>query len=252
MKPSIIVAFPCYNEATNIAGLLDRYVALLNSSASLNTPFDFQIYLIDDGSTDDTRKIASTYLHRLPLTIDGFPQNRGLTAAVHRAFEIFSLLAKSADSPTAFVFMDGDNSHDPEIIPALLSKLMQGFDVVVASRFRKGSKVFGVPWFRSCLTYGMAALYILCRHIPQVRDYSCGFRMYSPEIVNRLSNKFGNTLVTEQSFACMVELLRKCHFVGAKCAEIPFELHYERKGGGSKMNLLKTIYGSLRVLLRRF
>lgn len=252
MKPTIVVAFPCYNEATNIAGLLDRFIALVNSAAAAQVPVDYQIYLIDDGSSDDTRKIASTYLNRLPLIIDGFNQNRGLTAAVTRTFEIFSQLARNNNSPTAFVFMDGDNSHDPEVIPALLSKLTKGFDVVVASRFRKGSKVFGVPLFRSFLTYGMAGLYMFCRHIPGVRDYSCGYRMYSPKIVHQLAQRFGNTLVTEKSFACMVELLVKCHLQGARCSEVPFELHYERKGGGSKMNLIKTIYGSLRVLFRKF
>lgn len=252
MKATIVVAFPCYNEAPNIAGLLDRYIALLGSAESSNTPFDCKIFLIDDGSADETRKIAATYLDRLPLTIDGFSENRGLTAAILRAFEIFSQHTKNNDSPTAFVFMDGDNSHDPQVIPALLSKLNMGFDVVIASRFQRGSKVFGVPWFRSCLTYGMAVLYVLGRHIPGVRDYSCGFRMYSPETINRLFLRFGSTLVTEKSFACMVELLVKCHLVGARCAEVPFELHYERKGGRSKMNLLKTIFGSLHVLFRQF
>lgn len=84
--------------------------------------------------------------------------------------------------------------------------------------------------------------------MPGVWDYSCGYRLYSPSIVQKVVHQFGDDIVTQTNFSCMVELLVNCYQVGAIMAEVPFLLRYDLKKGDSKMQFMKTILGTLNVL----
>ena len=131
----------------------------------------------------------------------------------------------------------------------MLPRILEGYDVVVASRYRPGSRIEGVVWWRQILSFGLGMLFKILRNIPGVRDYSCGYRMYSPGIVRRVVEKYGEEFVVEKSFASMVEALVKCHLCGALCTEVPFLLRYDLKLGESKMPFIKTIKGNFKLLL---
>ncbi|MCI8621001.1 MAG: hypothetical protein HFJ50_04450 [Clostridia bacterium] len=87
--------------------------------------------------------------------------------------------------------------------------------------------------------------YSIVLNIPNVKDYTCGYRVYTYDIIKKMLEKFGENPIKEKSFACMMELLYKVHKVGAKFAEVGFELKYGNKCGESKMNVSKTAERSL-------
>ena len=135
--------------------------------------------------------------------------------------------------------------------PELQKKITQGFDVVIASRFQAGAKVHGVPPSRQL--YSVAARYLFQATFPirGVRDYTCGYRAYRAEALRQATRKYGNQLISETGFSCMADLLLKLQRLRLKMTEVPLELHYDRRGTGSKMRVARTIRQTLSLLVRR-
>lgn len=246
-KPYILMALPCYNEAQNLPALLASFADLNKKYSSL---FEVRVVVIDDCSKDNTQEVLkSIVLDGLEVKVVTHEVNKGLMGGLNTAFAEFRSNLESEHPATAYALMDGDNSHNPFHLPEMIVKVYQGYDVVVASRYRSGSTICGVSWWRQILSLGVAILFRLLRGIPGVLDYSCGYRTYSPRIVKRLTDAFPEAVVIEKSFACMVELLVKCSLLGARCTEVPFLLRYDQKLGESKMPFKKTIMGTFKILM---
>ncbi len=242
----ILVALPCYNEEGNIESLLRRFIEFNKTAKDLH----LDVLVIDDGSKDNTKKLAENYLSKMPLRVLTHQTNKGLDGVLKTSFEEFYKSIHAAQGYSAFALMDGDDSHPPEFITSMWNKLSsQKLDVVIASRFRKGAKIHGVVWWRQVLSFGMAMLFKSFRNMKGVMDYSCGYRVYSPQIIDKMIRYYGREVVSQHNFSCMVELLRNCYDLGAKCGEVPFVLRYDLKKGPSKMQFYKTIKGTLKVLL---
>ena len=245
MSFKIILALPCYNEAENIPYIIQKVEELNKINKML---FEVKVLIIDDASTDNTKEIVEKLKGNLELDIVRHDFNMGLTGGINSSFKYF-YDSLSDNSIKSFVLMDGDNSHNPHYISEMFKKIIEGYDVVVASRFRSGSRVLGVPKFRQILSFGLTLVFKSLKNIPGILDYSCGYRMYSPSIVRKTFEQYNGTIVKERSFASMVELLLKVYFQGAILTEIPFMLRYDLKLGNSKMRFLKTILGNLKLLL---
>jgi dolichol-phosphate mannosyltransferase len=84
-----------------------------------------------------------------------------------------------------------------------------------------------------------------------VRDYTCGFRAYRADALRRAIARYGDGLISETGFSCMADLLLKLRTLPLEMGEVPLELRYDRRGGGSKMRVLRTIRQTLGLLLRR-
>jgi dolichol-phosphate mannosyltransferase len=84
-----------------------------------------------------------------------------------------------------------------------------------------------------------------------VRDYTCGYRVYRAEALQQAIEKYGDELITETGFSCMADLLLKLRKLPLKMSEVPLELHYENRGSGSKMRVLRTIRQTLLLMFRR-
>ncbi len=249
-RPTLCFAIPCYNEALNIGPLLDKFWQL-----SQFYPWGVEVVVIDDASTDDTAGAVAKWHRAHPdfaVSIHAHATNRGLTGGINTAMELFAQRLASTHlpaGPVACGLLDGDNSHSPLVVPAMVDKICQGYDVVVASRYQLGSRIVGVSRIRQMLSLGLAIIFKIVRNIPGVRDYSCGFRLYSPRIIQLVRASYPGDCVRERSFASMVEILVKCHLLGALCTEVPFLLRYDLKRGLSKMPFLQTIRGNLKLLI---
>jgi dolichol-phosphate mannosyltransferase len=147
--------------------------------------------------------------------------------------------------------MDADNSHMPGQILQMTRNIREGRDVVIASRFRPGAVVLGVPLYRRCLSLGVLAVSRICFPIRGVRDYSCGYRAYRADLLKQAITAYGeNFFQREGGFACMIGVLLRLKKLGAVFGEIPIVLRYDQKQGLSKMKIASTVYHTLRVLLR--
>ena len=120
-------------------------------------------------------------------------------------------------------------------------------DVIIASRYHKGSKIQGVSKYRLFTSEGAKYVYSAILPVKNVRDYTCGYRLYTSDILKSCYQCFGNSIIEESGFTCMAELLYKLHVVGARFDEIPFELRYDYKQGKSKMKVMKTAIYSIKL-----
>ncbi len=143
------------------------------------------------------------------------------------------------------VIMDGDNTQNPKYVHEMIKKVKEGNDCVIASRYQEGASVKGLAKYREKLSDIASVYYKLVLNIEGVKDYTCGYRIYTYNIISKLVEKFGEEVVKEKSFACMMELLYKTSIVEAKFAEVPFELRYDQKIGNSKMNVINTMKRSI-------
>ena len=71
------------------------------------------------------------------------------------------------------ITMDADNSHNPAQIPLMIKKINEGYDIVIASRYRKGSKIVGLSNFRKLTSFLAGSLFVVFAPIDGVRDYTC-------------------------------------------------------------------------------
>lgn len=148
------------------------------------------------------------------------------------------------------VIMDGDNTQNPKYIHSMLEKINKGNDCVIASRYQEGAKVKGLAAYREKLSDIAKIYYEVVLNIKGVKDYTCGYRIYTYDIINKVIKKFGKEVVKEKSFACMMELLYKVSRVDARIDEVPFELRYDNKNGTSKMKVFTTMRRSVTTAVR--
>ena len=240
----IFAVLPAYNESLALPLLLEEYCEL---SPQLSEPL--RVVVVDDGSTDSTVQTAQTFSERLKLVILEHKVNRGLGAAFLTGFSYVAQAGKTSDS---VVTMDADNTHSPRYIPEMLASLNNS-DIVIASRYASGGKETGVPFLRSLLSHGASLLYSRLIGIPQVRDYTCGYRVYRLGIIQQGIEKYGSEFIQEPGFCSTGEILVKLAPLTESISEVGFELRYDLKGGMSKMPKVKTVLRTLQLLrkLRR-
>lgn len=241
----IFAYLPCYNEEQNIEKLIRAWLA---TQKRLNDQgYALCIVPVDDKSSDNTLSIIRRMdkQHKTVRVIAN-EQNQNLGGVLRIAIQDFLKHSKEND---LLCFMDGDNTHDPVYIFDLLDAI-KGNDCAIASRYRAGAKVCGVPQHRLLFSYGARIYYSLVLHVPHVRDYTCGYRLYRRAILEKGYQRFDNALVSVKNFSCMMELLYKLHLCGCRFIEVPFVLRYDEKGGSSKMNVAKTTRDSISLALK--
>ena len=113
MKPQVSVVLPARNESAPIRDVVMRIRALLPEA---------EIIVVDDGSNDGTGEAAA----KAGARVVRHPYSRGNGAAIKGG-------ARAATGEV-IVFMDADGQHDPADIPALLTRLDEGYDMVVGAR----------------------------------------------------------------------------------------------------------------------
>ena len=243
----IWVVFPAYNEEEVIRPTLLALVGGMDGSG-----LGYHAVLVDDGSRDRTVAEAETAVAesggRLALTVLRHEANRGLGAGLRTG--IYWCLDHGAESDVV-VTLDADNTHPPAMIPRLVRRLDDGFDVSIASRYRAGSEVHGVPGHRRALSDVGRLVFQTLYPIPGVRDYTCCFRAYRVPVLRRARLVYGDALCTARGFEAVMDLLLRLGPLGAKVSEIGFVLDYGARAGQSKMKVLKTIRSTLVLLARR-
>lgn len=242
---NIVLGLPAYNEEENIEVLIET--ALMQMPYLKTVGFDLKILALDDKSTDSTKQlilnIGAFHENVIPLLHE---KNKNLGGGLNTLIAYF---LQNYSTEDLLVIMDADNTQSPIYIKDMIQKMAEGFDIVIASRYQKGSKVMGVPFMRIIYSYLARFYYSLVLGIPGARDYTCGYRMYDYAILHKGKEKYKDHLIENSSFACMTEILYKLSRVGGKVAEIPFTLRYDQKGGNSSMNVLKTIKDSITTAL---
>lgn len=211
--PTLSVVAPLYNEYQNVRPLVDWILQALESY-----PGTFEIILVDDGSRDGTwteviaAAAANERVHGLRLGA-----NVGQTAAMMAGFD--------NARGQVIVSLDGDLQNDPRDIPALVSKLDEGYDLVCGWRQRRQDKLLlrKVPsWLANKLIRRLTGV--------PIRDNGCSLKAYRRDLLNRIS------LYAEQHR--FIPALSAS--VGARITEMPVR-HHARRFGESKYGISRTL-----------
>lgn len=233
------VVLPAYNEAASLPALLRR-IAEVALTQPLTT------WVVDDGSSDATADTVAG-ISGLDVRLVRHPVNLGLGQAVQSGLRAVLAAAQSDD---IVVVMDADDTHDPAMIPTLGREITAGADVVICSRFVEGGDDATAPLRRRILSRGAAVLFHHTLRVDGVRDFTSGFRAYRVSLLRRAAGHWGERLIEERGFACMVELLLKLRHCLPVINEVPLKLQYDRKKGPSKLKLCRTLVQYLGLLTR--
>ncbi len=239
----VIVVLPVFNEAAALPGLCSSLDALFSDLTA-----SYRIVAVDDGSSDGSADLLDALAADLPVTVIRHEETRGLGATIRDGLRVAATMAVPAD---VIITMDADETHTPDHIREMLRALEAGPDVVIASRFRPGAKVTGVPVFRKVLSFGASKLMSAAFPTDGVRDYTCGYRAYRAATLQTAIDDYGEDFVRSDGFQCMVDILLQLRKRGARFAEIPFTLRYDMKKGKSKMKVMKTVLATLSLIVRR-
>jgi dolichol-phosphate mannosyltransferase len=242
-QQTVHIVLPAYNEAESLPPLLcSIHLALDRSDTAYN------VIVVDDGSRDDTARVAREASFHMPVVLVEHGVNQGLAAAIRTGFR--AALAQCGPGDV-IVLMDADNTHPPALVHRMLNMIREGHDVVIASRYQSGARVVGVPWHRNLLSLGARGLFQLVFPIKGVRDYTCGFRAYRENVLRQAMEDYGDNFVSEKGFSCMVDVLLKLRRYDPIMGEVPLILRYDKKGGVSKMRVARTVWQTLALIVRR-
>ena len=168
MKHSVIsVVIPAYNEEKTIGEVLSKTISVMES---LGRPYE--IIVVDDGSTDRTLEVASTY----KVTVLSNGRNKGKGYALRKGFQ--------HARGDVIVTIDSDGAHDPKDIPEMLKPIFNGADVVSGSRFLGASKDFTSSLNR--LGNFLINSIIMVLTGKRITDSQTGFRAIKKEILEKL------------------------------------------------------------------
>ncbi|HET6895111.1 MAG TPA: glycosyltransferase family 2 protein [Candidatus Baltobacteraceae bacterium] len=225
-RPLASVVVPAYNEGPELG---DNLAALARHLSAAQSPYDYEIIVVDDGSTDETYETVQAAEPQIPgLRVVRHASNRGMGSAIRTGFAF-------AEGCVAVVY-DSDLSYAPEIIPRLLEQLdRNGDDLVLASPYMRGGKVANVPLLRRFLSRE-ANRFLCFATNGRYATLTCMVRAY------RLSF-FRNVPSTEPRMEVNPELVFAAIKSGARVSEIPAVLQWSPRRAKARagLNVKRTL-----------
>ena len=218
--PACLVV-PTYQEGENI----DRFLRTVRATCP-----EMDILVVDDNSPDGTGEIAERVaeevggvrvLHRASKEGLGAAYRHGFRHALDLGYDVVGQ-------------MDADFSHDPDVLPRLLSAVLDGADVAVGSRYVAGGGA-DWTWSRRMLSqwgnwYARKMLRL------RIHDATTAFRVYGPGVLDRID--IDGTRANGYLF--QIETAFRVSASGATVAELPI-FFVDRVAGSSKMAVVRTM-----------
>ncbi len=229
MKLTIII--PAHNEERTIENVLIKVIEI-----DLET-WQKEIIIVDDGSTDKTKKILERFRKSLAkskkqITIVHHPINMGKGAAIKTA-----LLSTTGDY---VVIQDADAEYDPLDIPKLLMSVKTGVAIYGDRGIRRyPERGFHFVLGAKILTWMINALYLR-----NLNDLYTGYKLIPAPILKSLQLD-GNGFEFEAEVSC--KLIKK----GLKIIEIPIKYQPRNKEQGKHINYKDFIKGFFVILKLR-
>jgi dolichol-phosphate mannosyltransferase len=227
----LLVVVPTFNEADNVAPLIQAIEAARRESA-------FDVLVVDDSSPDGTAALVQQLQADRPwLHLLSRAAPTGLGSAYRAGFRW------ALERDYGFVGeMDADLSHDPAAIPALHRAAVEGADLAIGSRYVRGGATEGWPARRRLLSWGANAFARTALKL-DVRDVTAGFRVYRQRAIRLLLAGAGQC----EGYGFQVEGVCAIQRASMTVAEVPITFT-ERRAGASKLSRKTTVEAVRRVL----
>ena len=223
MSPKVSVIIPAYNEAENIERVVDNLIE--------NYP-QYDYVIINDGSTDDTRKICA----RRGYNLLDLPINVGLSGAIKSGMRYANYYGYDY-----VLQLDGDGQHDPMYIKDLQACMEQtGADIVIGSRFKTERKPINSRMIGSQLI--TTAIFLTTKG-KYIGDVTSGMRLFNKKMIKR----FGYDMHYSPEPDTLAYLLN----CGVKIEEVQVQMH-ERIAGVSYLNFKSSIWYMMKMMFSIF
>ena len=214
--PGLSFFFPAYNDGGTIASLVIRAI----QAAGRLTP-NFEIIVVNDGSTDATAEILDELARTYPqLKVVHHSRNRGYGGALRTGF--------ATATKDLIAYTDGDAQYDPAEVEVLWDRLTPDADMVNGFKISRADPLHRVIIGR--LYHHMVKLLFRL----QVRDVDCDFRLMRREIFDRIR------LERDTGVICL-EMMRKIQDAGFHIVEVPVH-HYHRTYGRSQFFNFRRVF----------
>jgi glycosyltransferase involved in cell wall biosynthesis len=205
MELSVVI--PAYNEGQIVRGnldLIDDYLQTLG--------FEYEIIVVNDGSSDDTLKQV-TALSKKHISIISYTENKGKGFAVNRGM--------MASHGRYRLFMDMDLSTELTEIPKFLQCVRDGRgDICVGNRNSIKLWAQKRPWHRTLLGKIFAFLSSVTSGFP-LEDFTCGFKMFTAQACEQV---FPYQSIYNWAFD--TELISIAHQRGLRIHQEPVAWHH--------------------------
>lgn len=226
------VVLPTFNEKGNIVSLVKKIMKCLKG-------YEFEIIIVDDNSPDGTSDCCrKVFKNNKNVRVFVRKNSRGLATAIH--FGIKKAKGKYV------IVMDTDLSHDPKLIPIMLSKASR-FNLIIGSRYINGGGMDNRKRYWLSKFYNLYLRFLL--RIP-VTDFLSGFFCMERSILISILRKRNNIFTGYGEY--FIKLIYIINKIGGKFCEIP-SFYKNRQYGESKTKFLnifivytKTSVGLLR------
>lgn len=230
-----LVIIPTYNEIENIE-------AIVNTVFDLKKPF--HILVVDDNSPDGTaaavRQLQEQHVGRLFLEVR--TEKSGLGTAYIHGFKW------ALDRDYEYVFeMDADFSHRPDDLLRLHRACLNGADMAIGSRYKKGVNVVNWPLSRILLSYG-ASFYVKFITGMRINDPTAGFICYHRKVLETIDLHS----VRFVGYAFQIEMKYRAYIKKFRIEEVSI-IFTDRVNGKSKMNssiIWEAVFGVIAMRLR--
>jgi glycosyltransferase involved in cell wall biosynthesis len=226
---SVDVVIPVLNEEKD----LPRSVAVLWDFFNEHLPYQWQIVIADNGSTDKTLAVAQALSLQYPRVTYIHLDLRGRGRALRKAW-----LESKADVVS---YMDVDLSTKLTAFPKLVQALVdEGYGVAIGSRLMRGSRVKrGLKREITSRTYN---LLIKAMFLPSFHDAQCGFKAVRRDVVQDIV-----PFIKDQAWFFDTELLLLAQKKGYRIKEVPVEWVDD---AGTTVEVAKTAWEDVKGLFR--
>jgi glycosyltransferase involved in cell wall biosynthesis len=216
---SVSIVFPAFNEAENIGRSIDRAVAVMEDLGR-----DFEVIVVDDGSSDPTRSIADTRAAADPrVRCVHHPRNRGYGAALKSG-----IVAARCE---LIFFTDADLQFDLGEIGKLLGQA-ERYDIVAGYRARRSD-----PVGRRLNAWAWGRLVDLLFDL-RVRDIDCAFKVFHRRVLEAIP-------IASVGACVNTEILVRARQAGFRIHQVAVEHRRRRAGrqtGARPRVILRALY----------
>jgi len=229
MRQDILIIIPAYNEAEALGTCVEGLCRDVSGA---------DVLVVNDGSIDDTARIAEALAVRLPaVRVLHLPLNSGIGAAVQSG-----LIYAARNGYAAAIQYDGDGQHDARFIPAMLAAVHdQQLDLVIGTRFLDmEGDAFKSTFMRRIGIRFFSFLIGMLTGV-KVTDPTSGFRVYGRRAVEFFARHYPDDYPEP-------EALFWCVRNGLRVGEVAVRMR-ERQGGVSSIRYFRTAYYMIKVTL---
>src|SRR5262245_1038852 len=226
-RMTISIVVPAYSEAARIGATLETLCGHLQQR-----PWDWELRVVDDGSTDQTASIAQRFAADEPRLVVQREPHRGKGGAVKAGLRA---------SNCWYRFMcDADLSMPISELKHFLPPLLDDFDVAIGTREGGTARRVGEPRSRH-LVGRLFNLFVQRLVLPGIEDSQCGFKMFTAKAVQTILPH-----AHVDGWAFDVEMLAIARANGLRLVEVPIEWHYRNE---SRLSVGRDGFGMLREIL---